>query len=94
MNIYCNTNSNPSPIGNNTNDYIPPKIPRFQGKCNYCRKWGYRGENCWFLKNNQFRNAERTKVVEEEVVLINKMPTTRNEELGLNEIRNNVWLAD
>ena len=32
--------------------------------------------------------------VEEEVMLINKMPTTRNEEPGLNENRKNVWIAD
>ena len=32
--------------------------------------------------------------VEEEVVLINKMPTIKNEETGLNEIRNNIWIAD
>ena len=32
--------------------------------------------------------------VEEEVVLINKLPTMRNEELGLNESRNNIWIAN
>ena len=32
--------------------------------------------------------------VEAEVVLINKTPTVKNEESGLNEIRNNIWLAD
>ena len=32
--------------------------------------------------------------VEEEVVLIKKIPTIRNEESGLNEIRNEIWMAD
>ena len=32
--------------------------------------------------------------VEEELVLINKIPTVRNEEPGLNEIKNNVWIAN
>ena len=34
------------------------------------------------------------KRIEEEVVLINKMPIMRNEESGPNEIRNNAWKAD
>ena len=32
--------------------------------------------------------------VEAEVVLINKTPTVKNEESGLNEIINDVWIAD
>ena len=32
--------------------------------------------------------------VEEEVVLINKMPTVRKDESRLNEIRNNKWVVD
>ena len=105
-NTNCNTNSTPNPKGNNTNKYVPSRKSRFQGKCNHCRKWGHSREGCSFLGNNQFRNAERANIcmpvaenipqnrVVEEVVLINKMCTVRNEESGLNEIRNNIWIAD
>ena len=97
--------SNANPTANNTNNYVPPRRPRVQVKCDHCGKWGHRKEDCWFLKNNQFRNAEKANVcmpvsedvpngVEDEVVLINEMPTIKNEETGLNEIRNNIWIAD
>ena len=33
-------------------------------------------------------------VVEEEELLINKMPTIRKEKSGLNEIRNKIWIAN
>ena len=108
-NANCNANSNPNPTsnptGNNINNYIPPRRSRSEGKCDHCRKWGHRREDCWFLKN-QFRKAERVNLcmplsedvpkngVEEEVVLINKMPTIRNEESDLSEIRNDIWIAD
>ena len=105
LNANCNTNSSSNPTVNNTNNYIPYRRPRFQGKCNHYGKWGHRREDSWCLKN-QFRIAERANVcmpvsenvpknrVEEEVVLINKMPTIRNGESGLNEIRNNIGIAD
>ena len=32
--------------------------------------------------------------IEEEVVLINKMPMIKNRETRLNEIRSNIWIAD
>ena len=105
--IKYKSNPNPTgnPMGNNNNNYIHPRRPRFPGKCNHCRKWGYRREDCWFLKN-QFSNAERANICilvsedvpkkrgEEEVVLINEIPTLRNEESGLNEIRNDVQIAN
>ena len=105
-NTNHNANSNPNPTGNNTNKYVPPRRPRFQGKCGHCEIWVLRIEECWFLKNNQFRHAEKVNVckpappdvpqngVEEKVVPINKMPTVRNEESGLNEPRTDVWIAD
>ena len=101
-NAYQNQNPMNNSTANNTNNYVPPRGPRFQGKCNHCGKWGHKREDCWFLKNNQFRNTERANVcmsvpldlpqnrVEEEVMLINKMPTMRNEESGLNDIRNDI----
>ena len=93
-------------MGNNNINYIPPRRSRFQGKCNHCRKQGHRREDCWFLKNNQFKNAERANIdipvsenapqnrIEEEVVLINKISTVRNEESGLNKIRKDIWTTD
>ena len=83
MNIYQSANRTNNSLTKNTNR------SRFQGKCNHCGKWRYRREDCWFLKNNQFRNAERANVcmpeapnvpgngVEEEIVLINEIPTVR-----------------
>ena len=103
-NANSNSNSTNNFTGNSMNNYIPPRRPRFQGKCNHRRKWGHRRKDCWFLKK-QFRNPERANIcmavseiipkngVEEEVVLINKMPTMRNEESCLNKIRNNIWIA-
>ena len=104
--INCNASSYPNPKEKKTNNYVPSRRPRFQGKCNHCGRWGYKRKDCWFLKINQFRNAERANVcisvsenvpqngVEEEVVLIIKIPTVRNEESGLNEIRNDTFVAD
>ena len=31
---------------------------------------------------------------ENEVALINKMPVVKNKDLGLNEIRKDIWIAD
>ena len=61
-NTNCNANSNPNPTGNNTNNYIPPRRPRFQGNWEHCRKWEHGREDCWFLKNNQFGNIWRANV--------------------------------
>ena len=53
-NHNTNLNSNPmsNPEGNNTNNYVPPRRPRFKGKSNHCRKWGHRREDCRFLKKS------------------------------------------
>ena len=59
MNACQNRNPTNNFTADNTNNYILPRRPRFQRKCNHCRKWGHMREDCWFLKNNQFRNAER-----------------------------------
>ena len=101
LNAYQNRNTTNIPTANYTNSYVPPRRPRFPGKCDHCRKWGHKCKDCWLLKN-QLRNSEKANVyipatnnveetgVEEEVVLINKMPTMKNEKTGLNEIRNDI----
>ena len=35
-NVNQNQNSNQNPTANNTNSYVPPRRPRFQGKYNHC----------------------------------------------------------
>ena len=32
----------PNATNKNSNDYVPPRKHRFNGKCDHCRKWGYR----------------------------------------------------
>ena len=37
-NVYQNANSKEHSKANNTNNYVPPRTPRFQGKCDHSRK--------------------------------------------------------
>ena len=46
---------------NNSNDYVPPRRYRFNGKCDHCGKWGHRKEYCWILKKNYVKNKKVKK---------------------------------
>ena len=90
---------------NNSNDYVPPRRYRFNGKCDHCGKWSHRTEDYWILKKELRAKQECEKAgimwttvpnnyVEDKVVLINEMPVVENKNLGLNEIRKDIWIAD
>ena len=100
-----NQKETPSNATNNSNDYVPPRKYRFNGKYDHCRKWGHRKEDCWILKRELREKQESEEVdimcatvpndyAEDKVALINEMPVVKNKNLGLNEIRKDIWIAD
>ena len=46
---------------NNSNDYIPPRRHRFNGKCDHCRECSHRKEDCWILKRELHAKQESEK---------------------------------
>ena len=98
------TNSTLYYVNNNANNYIPHRGARYYQKCDHCGKWGHKKENCWFLKKEQQeKKSEKAKAMqtlaqnsylEEEMALVKEMPVMKNNNLELNEIQKDIWIAD
>ena len=78
------TNPATNDTNNNTNKCVPLRRPRFDRKCNHCRQWGHKKEDCWILKKELCEKQESEKASlmctlvlndysEIEVALINKI---------------------